>query len=321
MSASPVDVVVSGGGIGGAVLAELLARRGKRVVVLERNTSPPTFLRPELLWPASIDVLCGLHPRETWETEVALPVRGIRIDYGRDPFAAIGEERLRAAGVAPWFVNPNDARELLLRRARFEVRRGVEVVSILRAGDRVSGVRARDRATGKEDDVPARLTIGDDGEHSIVRAGCGIPLETRRFPVDFLCFGIEWPASFERGVARVWIVPGGRRSGLVAFAAMPFVRGKGAGLLVVRGDAIDSGADLETPWRDLRAQIAEIGEVAGDRSPSRGMTRVRRHFGHAPRYGCDGAFLLGDAAHPVSPAGGQGANMSIADARVLGRLL
>jgi len=42
--------------------------------------------------------------------------------------------------------------------------------------------------------------------------------------------------------------------------------------------------------------------------------------GHAPRYGAAGAVVMGDAAHPVSPAGGQGANMSIADARALAEL-
>jgi 2-polyprenyl-6-methoxyphenol hydroxylase-like FAD-dependent oxidoreductase len=44
---------------------------------------------------------------------------------------------------------------------------------------------------------------------------------------------------------------------------------------------------------------------------------VRRPWGHAKRYGAPGALILGDAAHPVSPAGGQGANMSIADAKAL----
>lgn len=34
----------------------------------------------------------------------------------------------------------------------------------------------------------------------------------------------------------------------------------------------------------------------------------------------EGAILIGDAAHPVSPAGGQGANMSVADACVLAEL-
>lgn len=42
--------------------------------------------------------------------------------------------------------------------------------------------------------------------------------------------------------------------------------------------------------------------------------RIARPFGHAESYVADGAALIGDAAHPMTPAGGQGANASIWDA-------
>jgi 2-polyprenyl-6-methoxyphenol hydroxylase-like FAD-dependent oxidoreductase len=315
------DAVVSGGGIGGAVLAELLARQGKRVIVLERNTVPPSFLRPELLWPASIELLCALHPRSTWEDEVARPVGGVIIKDGREPLAALTGEILREAGVHPWFVNPNDARELLLRRASFEVRRGFEVVSVLRDGGRVAGVRARERESGAEQDVLAAYTIGDDGERSVVRQGCGIELETRPFPLEFLCWGVDWPARLDPAVARAWIHPGARASGILALLAMPFVHGRGAGLVAVRGGVFDARPDHDAAWRALCALDQAIPELVGPRVFPRDMARIRRSFGHARRYGAPGAFLLGDAAHPVSPAGGQGANMSIADARVLASVL
>jgi 2-polyprenyl-6-methoxyphenol hydroxylase-like FAD-dependent oxidoreductase len=51
------------------------------------------------------------------------------------------------------------------------------------------------------------------------------------------------------------------------------------------------------------------------------VVRVRRLWGHAKKYGIAGAMLMGDAAHPVSPAGGQGANMSVADATAMAELL
>src|SRR5262245_15812598 len=219
---SAAEFVVCGGGIGGAVLAEQLARGGRRVVVLERNLQPPTFLRPEILWPASIDHLTTLRPRAVWEREAALPVRGIRALEGREELLHIPPQVLERSGVQPWFVNPNAARELLLTGPTFELRRGVEVVGVLREGERIAGVRARDRTSGKESEVPAQVTIGDDGEHSIVRAGSGIRLETRPFPLDFLCFGIEWPAFLETAVARIWVHPSSRESGILALAAMPF---------------------------------------------------------------------------------------------------
>jgi 2-polyprenyl-6-methoxyphenol hydroxylase-like FAD-dependent oxidoreductase len=205
----------------------------------------------------------------------------------------------------------------LLRRASFELRRGVEVVSVLRDGERIAGVRTRDRATNAESDVVASFTIGDDGEHSLVRSACGIAIETQPFPLEFLCFALRWPSSFEPAVTRVWIDPRSRESGIVALAGMPFARGLGAGLVVVRASAFDVNDELQSAWRQFTSLDPAMAEIAKQCAFPDGMARVRRSFGHAARYGAAGAFVLGDAAHPVSPAGGQGANMAIADARVL----
>ena len=50
-------------------------------------------------------------------------------------------------------------------------------------------------------------------------------------------------------------------------------------------------------------------------------SRFRLSFGHAQRYSARGAVLIGDAAHPMSPAGGQGANAAIADALTLASIV
>ena len=44
------------------------------------------------------------------------------------------------------------------------------------------------------------------------------------------------------------------------------------------------------------------------------MMHFHLAWGRKPCFGIAGALLLGDAAHPVTPAGGQGANSSVADA-------
>ena len=56
------DILIVGGGIGGAVLANLLARGGKRVAVLEKNLVPPPIARPEILWPHTVQFLRTLIP-------------------------------------------------------------------------------------------------------------------------------------------------------------------------------------------------------------------------------------------------------------------
>ena len=68
-------------------------------------------------------------------------------------------------------------------------------------------------------------------------------------------------------------------------------------------------------------QYPGTAELTGNLRFPEDFKHLQRYWGHAPSYGVNGAVIIGDAAHPPSPAGGQGANMSIADARTLARLL
>src|SRR5262245_36800979 len=159
------DVIVAGGGIGGAVLAQLLHRGGKRVIVLERSTAPPDWLRPEILWPATTKVLFSLAPREVWEQSAMIPLQGIRFHDGTKFFSVLTPEIIANEQVQPWFTNPNETREQLLRLGGFELRRGVEVSGVLKEQGRITGVRTREVAGGSEGELRAAWTVGDDGIH------------------------------------------------------------------------------------------------------------------------------------------------------------
>jgi len=314
------DVVIVGGGIGGAVLAELLGRGGKRVIVLERSLGPPAWLRPEILWPATVEVLFSLAPRRVWERKAMLPLQGIQVHDGRQFVRVVTPEVLAAARVQPWFTNPNETREELLRLRNFELQRGVEVARVLTEGARITGVRVRDLATRQESDVLAAWTVGDDGVHSAVREACGIKLAARLFPVEFLCTALEWPDDLLAGIVHGW--PNWRHgeSGILFFGAGSLPGGKGVGLVAINGARFDANSDVEESWRKFRAMDPAFARLAAGVDFPRGFTRIRRPWGHAQRYGAPGAVVMGDAAHPVSPAGGQGANMSVADAVVLAQL-
>src|SRR5206468_3490949 len=157
------DFLIVGGGIGGAVLANLLGRRGRRVLVLEKARAPAPQNRPEILWPATVDVLRTLIPKDL-EGRWLLPLRGGVFVSGGRPLLQIGPEVFRAAGVQPY--STANTRELLLQQAPCEHWRGVEVAEVLRDGGRVVGVRARDTAGGASRELLAGWTVGDDGVHS-----------------------------------------------------------------------------------------------------------------------------------------------------------
>src|SRR5262245_36785034 len=166
-----IDFLIVGGGIGGAVLANLLGRKGKRVLVLERARAPAPQNRPEILWPATVQVLRGLIPAEK-EGRWALPLRGGLVTCGGRVLLRFGPEAVAVPGAQP--CSTANTRELLLEQAPCEYQRGVEVTQVLRQGERVVGVRACDVAGGAEREILADWTVGDDGARSVIRQGCGL---------------------------------------------------------------------------------------------------------------------------------------------------
>lgn len=314
------DFLIVGGGIGGVVLAELLGRGGKKVVLLEKNAGPPSYVRPEILWPATVEVLCSLIPRGTWEKDSVISLRGIDLIKGPKTLPLISSHLFNEIGIRPWFTNPNQTREHLLKLSAFELRRGMEVTSILKKENRIVGVRALDVSTGKESEWLAQWVVGDDGPQSVVRKACGFNLDRTMLPFDFHCFGFEWPEKFTANTARVWLNPEASQSGIVLLAAGPLPNGQGIGFVGARPSISDSTQNFDESWVKFCNSDPAIRDVVRDRRFPNDFVSIRRGWGHVTRYGTDGAVLLGDAAHPVTPAGGQGANMSVADACLLARL-
>lgn len=311
-----IEFLVVGGGIGGAVAAHLLARQGRQVVVLEREVSRRHVIRPEVLWPATV---CTLEPMlarlaaDEWQ----LPIRGLRAFDGSRPLFHVDEQTIRLAAVEPRSTDPNVTRAELLSDPDFEIRRGVEIMELLRQHDRATGARVRDLATGAVSELAARWVIGDDGVHSVVRQGCGIELPMRQLPVEIACFEFDWPMRLPAATPHVVLNPNGSSTGLVAMGGIPLPRGRGIGLVAMRFPQSQNVALMQEALKVLDVTDSRLaGLLDGRRFPDE-FAHFKPQFGHATSYGMPGAVLLGDAAHPVTPAGGQGANMAIADAVAL----
>jgi len=312
-----IDFLIVGAGIGGAVLANLLSRAGKEVLVLERESAAVVRVRPEVLWPATVHFLESILPVKLLHERALLPLRGIDVHFRNSILPLISPTTLARAGVQPWSSDGDQTRALLLQEAACRVDRGVEVLGLLRENGRVIGVRARPTGGGAEREILARWTVGDDGGHSTVRQECGIPMPTRSVPIDVLSFGFNWPSFLEPATGNIWINRQRSRSGMFVLAAIPRPAGIGAGLLPVRPELFEDEHGIERVLEEFCRSDRQVAEIVGERRFPGDLARVRLAWGHAERYGIEGAVLIGDAAHTVTPAGGQGANAAIADARVL----
>jgi len=314
------DYIIVGGGVAGGVLAGLLGRGGKNVLVLEKSVTSPTLVRPEIVWPATTAVLRSLIPADRLAADTLLPLGRVELRAGNGDSLDLPEDFISRRGIERCSLEPNVLRTHLLDIDRFELRRGVEVTGLVKHSGRVVGVRARDLSTSRENEFLAPCTVGNDGVHSFVRRECGISMRTRLFPIDFLCFGFDWPAAIPRPTTRVWLNTTALDSGVLGMFALPLVADKGVGLIAVRPAVFEHADRAQQGWERLRAIDDCIAEVVGGREFPGGFVRVRRPWGHARRYGVPGAVLMGDASHPVSPVGGQGTNMAVADAATFAEL-
>jgi 2-polyprenyl-6-methoxyphenol hydroxylase-like FAD-dependent oxidoreductase len=306
-----IDFLIVGGGIGGAVLANLLSRRGQRVLMLEKAGMPAPQTRPEVLWPATVEVLRTLIPAEL-EQQWLLPIRAGVVSCGTQELLRFGPDVFDAAGVQPY--STANTRELLLQQAPCEYQRGVEVTEVLLENERVVGVRARDIVSRTEREILATWTVGDDGTHSVIRRSCGFPLDLVQFPLEVLAFSFEWPASLPPNAVRVWLNQDRVKTGLLGMPAMPLPEGRGVALIPVWPELCEQNGRLQEVLRSFASQDSVLEELLGPRTDPAGLTHFRLAWSRSPRFGTKGALLLGDAAHPVTPAGGQGANLSVADA-------
>ena len=312
-----IDFLIVGGGIGGAVLANLLGRRGKRVLVLEKSHTPVPQNRPEILWPATVEVLRTLIPNNL-EERWLLPIRGGLFLHGRQPLLQIGPEVFQETGVQPY--STANTRQLLFQQAPCECLRGMEVTEILRDKGRVVGVRARETTNGATRELLAEWTVGDDGAHSMIRRGCCLPINLVRFPLELLGFGFDWPASLPANTARIWLNKDRVQTGVLGMPAAPLPEGRGAALIPVWPELFQHEQQLQRAIRAFASQEPTLEELLGPRTYPGMFTRFHLVWSRTPRFGIPGALLMGDAAHPVTPAGGQGANLSVADALVIAQL-
>ena len=309
-----IDFLIVGGGIGGAVVANLLGRRGKRVLVLEKSRAAAPQMRPEILWPATVHVLRSLLP-EPLEARWMVPIRGAVMMYKRRPLLQFGPDFFDTVGVQPY--STANTRELLMQQAPCEYQRGVKVTKVLRENGRVVGVRARDTTNGGERDILAEWTIGDDGLHSVIRRDCGLPMTIVRLPLDLLGLRFDWPASLPANTVHIFLNENRVSSGVLGMPVGPLPEGKGVALIPVWADMFHDARRLRAALQSFLARNPILREIVGQRLYPEGMMRFRLGWGRKPCFGIAGALLIGDAAHPVTPAGGQGANSAVADALVL----
>jgi digeranylgeranylglycerophospholipid reductase len=285
------DVVVIGAGPAGSRTAALIARGGRRVLLLEK--------RPRVGYPVRCAEAVG--PREDVERYLALDEALISSPI--DGFLIVAPDGTRfereMSGIG--FVVD---RELFDRRlaeaavaAGAELRTGHQAMGLIREGSRVRGVRAKDLAGGSEYDAPAEVTVGADGVESLSPRWAGLKKSFRPDEIfacaEELVDGVEVPGrriEFHLGAA---FAPGGYAW---VFPMGPGRANVGVGINPLRANGKTAVEYLEIFLARRAPGAARARLVIGGCAVARGMRSLA----------ADGFVAVGEAANQNNPFSGGG---------------
>lgn len=196
------DVIVVGGSVAGAPTATHLARKGHKVLVLEKDHFPRDANSTHFIWPRGMSYLNRLGVAE--QVRAATPhfrdlevnIEGIRL-HGRVPVEAVRQRFIdlhgNAHGVVDWYAGPRRffLDKLLLdtaREAGADVREGTAVQSLVFDNGRVTGVRAT-TPSGEGFEARAKVVVGADGRMSRFAGHVGAQKTAVREKSTFAFYG------------------------------------------------------------------------------------------------------------------------------------
>ena len=310
------DVLVVGAGTTGLALALQAHDHGARVRVLERRRDCFRPSRALIVHPRTLEVLRPLGVTDALlargdrapSVRLHLRRRVVRADLDDLPLSDTAFPHLLI--VAQASVEAVLAEALAARGV--EVERQAEVIDLRPERD---GTVARVRRATADELVRCRYVAGCDGPGSIVRRAAGMGWPGGAYHQEVVLADLELDAELAAGVAHA---VAGRNGVLFLFALGERATWR---LLVTRptwGSDMEAGQpDGPVPIEDLQALIdgaglpARVADVAWS-------ARVPLEHRIATAYRSGPLFVVGDAAHVHSPAGGQGMNTGIQDAANLG---
>jgi flavin-dependent dehydrogenase len=308
MAENRYDVIVVGARCAGSPTAMLLARKGYRVLVVDRARFPSDTLSTHILHPPGVASLRRWGLLERLTATGCPPIHTYAFDFG--PFAITGSPAVADAAVA-YGPRRTVLDKLLVdaaAEAGAEVREGFTVEQVVVADGRVTGIRGHGKGGPTVTDH-AEVVVGADGRHSgvarVVRPG-----QYHEKPQLLCGYYAYWSGLPTGGRFEAYIRPDR------AFAAWP----THDDLTVVIGGW--PFAELEANRRDLEGNYLKMLEMApGFAERAHAATRETRLVGTAvPNYFRKpygpGWALVGDAGYNRDFITGHGMHDAFRDAEL-----
>ncbi|NQV34120.1 MAG: FAD-dependent monooxygenase [Phycisphaeraceae bacterium] len=312
MSPSNRPIVICGAGPVGLLLGNLLGKAGLSVVILEQRLERPTTSMAIGITPPSLKILEQLDLTETFLTR-GLAVQDSSVfersrHVGDLSFASLNTDY-------PFILSLPQSETIEILETHLQhydnvtLRRGVRLDEVRQHASHVE-LSVCDTTRNARETLCAERLIGCDGAHSQVRQQAGIGVRQRPYAQHFLMADFVDQSDFgqraclyftPQGSVESFPLPGDRRRWIVQLDGLP-------------ENQQDQPNLVEQLVKERCSQILS-SESKQFQSHFNVQRMLARHYFHKR------VVLCGDAAHAMSPVGGQGMNTGFADATLLSQTL
>ncbi|WP_454788920.1 FAD-dependent oxidoreductase [Mycolicibacterium lutetiense] len=307
MHNTTTDVLIVGAGPVGLTAAIVLIQHGHDVTVVDAQAEGANTSRAAVVHPHTLELL------EPYGVVDQLVARGVHtpsftIRDRDDLLIAAPFSELPTAFPYTLMISQADTEGFLLNRLEQlggKVFRPATVTELRQDTDQVIATFA----DGQQ--IRARYLIGADGMHSTVRDQAGIAFSGGTYGESFALADVRLSGGVPADEVILYFSP----AGLVVVAPLP----DGMCRIVATVDEAPQHPDIAF----VQSLLNERGPVSTPAVVEEVVwgSRFRVHHRVADRFRDNRILLAGDAAHVHSPAGGQGMNLGIEDAVVLGEHL
>jgi 2-polyprenyl-6-methoxyphenol hydroxylase-like FAD-dependent oxidoreductase len=311
------SVLIAGAGPVGLTLANELTRYGIPVRIVDTAASRTDKSKALVLWSRSLELLDQAGYIQPF-LAAGMPAHGAQVSNGKELVARVTLDGIKSRYPYALMIPQSDTERILeehLEQLGVKVERSVTLESFGDGDTNVASILRK--ANGEKETVEADWLAGCDGAHSTVRHGLGLEFEGTTQPSDWYLADGHFTGLEPHDVMHIYW----HRDGILAFFPIgdgpigdgPIGDGRWR-VIADLGPAKDGGRHADPTLDDIQALIRHRSGQPLVIKDAYWLAAFRINERKVSHYGKGHAFLVGDAAHIHSPAGGQGMNTGMQDA-------